>query len=122
MCDKTNISIPLSQGAALPLVIVQPTDEMLTKEEVAGRLKVSVRTIENWQHDGHITFLKISNVILFYWPAVVKHFLTNYTVCPRAALKALVGEAKPWCGPVAAPLANEAVAARHALPNKGGAR
>jgi len=60
-----------------------PADEMLTKEELAARLKVAVRTLENWQHDGLIPFLKISNVILFYWPDVVKHLQKNYTVCRR---------------------------------------
>ncbi|TAL05749.1 MAG: hypothetical protein EPO07_03135, partial [Verrucomicrobia bacterium] len=48
------------------------SDEMLTKEELAPRLKVSVRTVEQWQHDGHLPFIKVGQVLLFYWPAVVK--------------------------------------------------
>lgn len=55
-------------------------DEMLTKEELAPRLKVSVRTIEQWQHDGHLPYLKLGQVVLFYWPEVVKHLTTNFTV------------------------------------------
>ena len=27
-------------------------DEMLTKRELAAKLKVTIRTIENWQRDG----------------------------------------------------------------------
>ncbi len=56
------------------------SDEMLTKEELAPRMKVSVRTIEQWQHDGHLPFLKLGQVVLFYWPEVVKHLTTNFTV------------------------------------------
>ena len=56
------------------------SDEMLTKEELAPRLKVSVRTIEQWQHDGHLPFLKLGQVVLFYWPDVVKHLTANFTV------------------------------------------
>ena len=41
------------------------TDEMLTKEELAPRMKVSVRTIEQWQHDGIIPYLKLGQVLLF---------------------------------------------------------
>lgn len=56
------------------------TDEMLTKEEIAPRLKVSVRTIEQWQHDGQLPFLKLGQVVLFYWPEVVRHLTANFTV------------------------------------------
>lgn len=56
------------------------TDEMLTKEELAQRMKVSVRTIEQWQHDGHLPFLKLGQVVLFYWPDVVKHITANFSV------------------------------------------
>lgn len=58
----------------------EPCDEMLTKEGLAGRLKVSVRTIEQWQHDGHLPYLKVGQVLLFYWPLVVKHLMENFTV------------------------------------------
>lgn len=56
------------------------SDEMLTKEELAPRMKVSVRTIEQWQHDGHLPYLKLGQVVLFYWPEVVKHLTANFTV------------------------------------------
>ena len=56
------------------------SDEMLTKEELAPRMKVSVRTIEQWQHDGHLPYLKLGQVVLFYWPEVVKHLIANFTV------------------------------------------
>jgi len=58
----------------------EPGDEILTKREVAARLKVSVRTIEQWQHDGHVPYLRISGVLLFHWPTVVKHLVEKFQI------------------------------------------
>jgi len=80
-------------------------DEMFTREEMAAKLKVTVRSIENWQHDGFLPYIKIGNALWFYWPDVVQHFLTHFRTLR-----------------VAAPLANTAVAVPHALPPKGGAQ
>jgi len=53
-------------------------DEMLTKQEMAARFKVSVRTIENWLNDGFLPRIRITTrVVRFYWPAVVAHLLKN---------------------------------------------
>ena len=57
-----------------------PGDEMLTKHELAAKLKVSVRCIENWQRAGHLPFIKIGSVVLFIWPDVVSHLKTNFQV------------------------------------------
>jgi len=56
------------------------TDEFLTKKEVAARLKVTERTIERWQHDGYLPYLKISTVILFHWPETVAHLKAHFKV------------------------------------------
>jgi len=55
-------------------------DEMLTKKELAAKLKVSVRTVEQWQHDGHLPYLRISGVLLFHWPTVVKHLVEKFQI------------------------------------------
>ena len=55
-----------------------PGDEMLTKQELAAKLKVSVRCIENWQRAGHLPFIKIASVVLFHWPDVVTHLKTHF--------------------------------------------
>ena len=57
-----------------------PGDEMLTKHELAAKLKVSVRCIENWQRAGHLPYIKIASVVLFVWPDVVTHLKTNFQV------------------------------------------
>lgn len=59
------------------------TPEMLNKKELAGRLKVTTRTIENWQQRGVIPFIKIKKVTLFCWDDVVKHLKANHQVCRR---------------------------------------
>lgn len=64
----------------------QPSDEMLTKKELAARLKVSVRTVEQWQHDGHLPYLRISGVLLFHWPAVVKALTEKFQICRRGVV------------------------------------
>ena len=67
--------------------LADPRDEMLTKEELAAKLKVTVRCIENWQRAGHLPFLKISSVVLFHWPDVLAHLKANFQVCRRGAVR-----------------------------------
>ena len=57
-------------------------DVMLTKEELAAKLRVAVRTIENWQHCGYLPFIKVANVVMFYWPAVLAHLQTHFAGTP----------------------------------------
>ena len=66
-------------------------EELLTQEEVATKLKVAVRTVERWQQDGTLPFLQLGNAVRFYWPAVVSHLITNFTICrfPRPATATL---------------------------------
>lgn len=58
-------------------------DEFLTKKELAARCKVSVRTIEQWQYDGHIPYVRVAGVLLFHWPAVVQALTEKFTVQRR---------------------------------------
>ena len=69
-----------------------PADVMLTKEELAAKLKVSVRSIENWQHAGYLPFIKVANVVMFYWPTVLTHLQTHYSVSPVRAARAIEEE------------------------------
>ena len=57
-----------------------PAGEMLTKRELAARLKVSRRTIETWQHQGRLPYIKIARVVLFYWPDILARLRTQFTV------------------------------------------
>ena len=68
------------------VAVAAPTaesDEMLTKKELAVRLKMTVRTVENWQRRGALPFVKVGKVVLFHWSDVVAHLKSNFRVCRR---------------------------------------
>ena len=71
MRDLTSNSQPTVDGGQ---------DVMLTKMELAAKLKVTVRTVENWQHDGFLPGVKIANVVRFHWPDVVEHLKANFKI------------------------------------------
>lgn len=69
--------------AATPVV---PDDSgVLTREELAKRLRVSTRTVSEWQQDRTVPYLKVGKVVLFYWPDVIAHLRENFRVCLRTA-------------------------------------
>lgn len=46
-------------------------EELLLKPELAKRLKVSERTVENWSHSNRIPSLKIGRVVRYLWSDVL---------------------------------------------------
>ena len=76
-----------SEASGLP-------DEFLTKEELASRLKVGLRTVESWQQNALLPFLKIDHVVRFYWPEVVVHLREHFTVHQGGEARVRWGEAK----------------------------
>lgn len=80
------------QLSAAPAATAGPGDEMLTKHELAAKLKVSVRCIENWQRAGHLPFLKIGSVVLFIWTDVVSHLKTHFQFHPLGVVRPGLGE------------------------------
>ena len=56
-------------------------DDLLTQEEIAARLKVTVRTVARLQHDGVVPFILLGKAVRFNWPTVVSHLNANFTVC-----------------------------------------
>ena len=81
-----------TSSAHVPQTVV--AGEFLTKQELAERLKVTVRTVENWQTAGLLPHLKISNAIRFHWPDVVEHLKTKFTVQSSGAVRARWGARK----------------------------
>ncbi len=59
------------------------TEGYITKEEVAKRLKKTVRTIENWQARGIVPFVKAGRSVLFKWADVEGHLQSNFRVCRK---------------------------------------
>ena len=59
----------------------------ITKEEVAKRLKKTVRTVENWQAKGLLPYVKIGRSVLFNWSDVESHVQTNFRIVRRSPAK-----------------------------------
>ena len=64
---------------------VDDSQEFLTKEELAKRLKKTVRTIENWQRKGILPFVKAGHSVLFNWPDVKAHLQGHFRVIRTAS-------------------------------------
>lgn len=45
--------------------------DLLTKRELAKKLRVTEKTVENWQNAGHIKKLTIGGAVRYSWPDVV---------------------------------------------------
>lgn len=56
-------------------------DDLLTQEEAAAKLKITVRTLVRLQNEGVVPFVLLGKSVRFYWPAVITHITTNFTVC-----------------------------------------
>lgn len=56
------------------------TDVALDKTQVAGRLNISLRTLENWMAASDIPYWKCKKVVRFYWPDVEAHLRRNFGV------------------------------------------
>ena len=52
----------------------------LDKAQVAGRLNISLRTLENWMAEGDIPYWKCKKVVRFYWPDVEAHLRRRFGV------------------------------------------
>src|SRR5689334_4468108 len=62
-----------------------PDEAFISKDELARRLRVGVRTIERWQHCGRIPYIKCGRIVYFNWHAVVAHLDNQSRVCPMPA-------------------------------------
>ena len=81
--ETTEKMNPESAPALVPGGSPQRPDEFLSKEELALRLKRTVRTIEVWQKRGILPYVKCENTVLFNWAEVVAHLQKNFRVCPQ---------------------------------------
>src|SRR2546422_6572754 len=79
--ERTNKMNPGPAPASAPGGLPQTPPEFLSKEELALRLKRTVRTVEVWQKRGILPYVKCENTVLFNWADVVAHLQNNYRVC-----------------------------------------
>src|SRR5689334_20536363 len=78
---RTGGETPLEPAAGT--AALQAPDEFLSKRELAQRLKGAVRTIERWQRQGIIPYVKCGHSVMFNWPDVVAHLEKNFRVCSQ---------------------------------------
>jgi excisionase family DNA binding protein len=58
-------------------VIDRATDGLLSKKEVAARLRISPRTLDQWMRRGkRVPFFKIGKSVRFRWPDVLEKLQT----------------------------------------------
>jgi excisionase family DNA binding protein len=75
----TDISVPQSVAQA------QQPEQYIDKAEVARRLDVQVRTIDNWMRQGKIPYFKISRAVKFKWSDVDSFMRDRYRVVQPAS-------------------------------------
>lgn len=52
--------------------IDRASDNLLTKRELAARLRRSTRTTDDWMRKGKLPYLKIGKTVLFRWGDVLE--------------------------------------------------
>ena len=55
------------------------SDALLTKRELAPKLKRSVRTVDMWMRQGKLSYLKLGKTVRFRWSDVLEK-LNTYRV------------------------------------------
>ena len=48
------------------------SDRLLTKTELASRLRISRRTLDSWQRQGRVSYLKIGKSCRYRWGDVIE--------------------------------------------------
>ena len=56
--------------------IDRASDGLLTKRELAKKLKVSVRTLDDWMRRGRIAYLKIGKTVRYRYSDVLEKLST----------------------------------------------
>jgi excisionase family DNA binding protein len=49
------------------------SDELLTKQELASRIKLSIRSVDEWMRLGRIPYLKCGKAVRFRWSDIIAH-------------------------------------------------
>jgi excisionase family DNA binding protein len=83
--------------------LVPPNEALLDVTDVGKRLKLSPRTVADMANDGRLPAYRIGIYLRFKWVEVEQFITANCKVCAGGSTTG-----------------NSAVAARHALPTKGG--
>lgn len=67
-------------GMATPAQEAEANDHILTKEQLARRMNVSLRTVENWMEQRLVPYVKPTRTVRFIWPDVEQALRRNFGV------------------------------------------
>jgi len=70
----------ISDGKAAPGQEPEVNDYILTKEQLARRLHVSLRTVENWMEQKLVPYVKPTRTVRFIWSDVEQALRRNFGV------------------------------------------
>jgi len=70
----------ISDGKAAPAHEAEVSDYILTKEQVAKRLDVSLRTVEYWMAQKLVPYVKPTRTVRFIWSDVEQALRRNFGV------------------------------------------
>jgi excisionase family DNA binding protein len=65
-----------SDRGARQAAIDGASDRLLTKSELAPRIRRSVRTVDSWMRQGKLPYLKVGKTVLFRWRDVLEKLNT----------------------------------------------
>ena len=65
--ERTQVVAPVTSTA-----VSHPGEELLTKHELAARLKKSPRCIEQWMRRHYLPYIKIAHTVRFRWRDVLE--------------------------------------------------
>jgi excisionase family DNA binding protein len=57
-------------------VVDRASDDLLTKRELARRLRLSLRTIDAWMRTKHLPYIKAGKTVRFRWEDVLSKLQT----------------------------------------------
>ena len=70
----------ISENTAPVLSKPEGHDSLLTKAQLAERLNISVRTLENWMEQRLVPYVKPTRTVRFIWPDVKQALRRNFGV------------------------------------------
>jgi len=72
--ERTQVDAPVASTT-----VSHPGDELLTKQELAARLKKTPRCIEQWMRRDYLPYIKIAHTVRFKWHDVLEA-LERFTI------------------------------------------
>jgi excisionase family DNA binding protein len=73
----------MNKNTSPPSGIERP-QPFLSKRQVSRRLKIRLRTLDDWMRRRLLPYYKLGRAVRFKWSEIELHFATTCRVCPRS--------------------------------------